>query len=149
LTILTILTISAILISVSCIAIAPAELDPRLTGTGVDNGVLIVPAHTAFGEDWSVAGSRPTHLPVCLPNANLANRTIVLDSITIRQLINYFEREFPTVRQQQQQALFGITVQRADTVGSYYTKLKKIARLANIGDDEFHCRFIGSFTSDN
>jgi hypothetical protein len=50
-----------------------------------------------------------------------------LESITIGQLINYFEREFPTVRQQQQQALFGITVQGADTVGSYYTKLKKIA----------------------
>jgi hypothetical protein len=66
-----------------------------------------------------------------------------LDSITIGQLIDYFEREFPTVRQQQQHALFGITVQRADTVGSYYTKLKKIARLANMGDDEFRRRFIG------
>jgi hypothetical protein len=53
------------------------------------------------------------------------------------------------VRQQQQQALFGITVQGANTVGSYYTKLKKIARLANMGDDEFRRRFIGGLTSDN
>jgi hypothetical protein len=40
-------------------------------------------------------------------------------------------------------------VQGADTVGSYYTKLKKIARLANMGDDEFRRRFIGGLTSDN
>jgi hypothetical protein len=40
-------------------------------------------------------------------------------------------------------------VQGANTVGSYYTKLKKIARLANMGDDEFRCRFIGGLTSDN
>jgi hypothetical protein len=72
----------AILISVSCIA-------------GI--GALVVPAHTVFGENWSVAGGRLTHLPVCLPNANLANKTVVLDSITIGQLINYFERDFPTV----------------------------------------------------
>jgi hypothetical protein len=124
-------------------AIAPAGLDPRLTAAGAGTGALVVPAHTVFGEDWSVAGGRPTHLPICLPNANLANRTVVLDSITIGQLIDYFEREFPTVRQQQQQALFGITVQEADSVGSYYIKLKKIARLANMGDDEFHRRFIG------
>ena len=72
-----------------------------------------------------------------------------MDSITIGQLIDYFEREFPTARQQQQQALFGITVQGADSVGSYYTKLKKIARLANMGDDEFRRRFIGGLTSEN
>jgi hypothetical protein len=53
------------------------------------------------------------------------------------------------VRQQQQQALFGIIVQGANTVGSYYTKFKKIARLANMGDDEFRRRFIGGLTSDN
>jgi hypothetical protein len=53
------------------------------------------------------------------------------------------------VRLQQQQALFGITVQEVDSVGSYYTKLKKIARLANMDDDEFHHRFIGGLTSDN
>jgi hypothetical protein len=40
-------------------------------------------------------------------------------------------------------------VQGANTIGSYYTKLKKIARLANIGDDEFCYRFIGGLTSDN
>jgi hypothetical protein len=40
-------------------------------------------------------------------------------------------------------------VQGADTVGSYYTKLKKIARLTNMGDDEFRRRFIGGLTSDN
>jgi hypothetical protein len=40
-------------------------------------------------------------------------------------------------------------VQGADTVGFYYTKLKKIARLANMGDDEFYRRFIDDLTSDN
>ena len=34
-------------------------------------------------------------------------------------------------------------------MGSYYTKLKKIARHANIGDDEFHRRFLGGLFSDN
>jgi hypothetical protein len=80
-------------------AIAPAGLNARLTAAGAGAGALVIPAHTVFGEDWSVARGRPTHLPVCLPNANLANRTVVLESITIGQLINYFEREFPTVRQ--------------------------------------------------
>ena len=40
-------------------------------------------------------------------------------------------------------------MQGADTVGSYYTKLKKIARLTNMGDDEFCRRFIGGLISDN
>jgi hypothetical protein len=79
-------------------AIASAELNAQLTTAGAGASALVVPAHTVFGEDWSVAGGRPTHLPECLPNTNLANRTVVLDSITIGQLINYFEREFPTVR---------------------------------------------------
>jgi len=40
-------------------------------------------------------------------------------------------------------------VQDSDSVGSYYIKLKKIARHANMGDDEFHCRFLGRLSSDN
>ncbi|CAG8610428.1 9287_t:CDS:2, partial [Funneliformis caledonium] len=48
-----------------------------------------------------------------------------------------------------QQALFGITVQKSDSVGSYYTKLKKIARHANIGDDEFRYRFLGELSPNN
>src|SRR5207248_145739 len=56
---------------------------------------------------------------------------------------------YSTVRQQYQQALFGITVQGSDSVGSYYTKLKKIARHANMGDDEFRRRFLGGLSPDN
>ncbi|CAG8760926.1 2103_t:CDS:2, partial [Funneliformis caledonium] len=40
-------------------------------------------------------------------------------------------------------------VQGSDSVGSYYTKLKKIARHANMGDDEFCHRFLGGLSSDN
>ena len=82
---------------------------------------------------------------MCAPNANLPNRTVVLADITLGQLIDYFKENYPTVRQQYQQALFGITVQGSDSVGSYYTKLKKIARHANMGDDEFRRRFLGDF----
>jgi len=34
-------------------------------------------------------------------------------------------------------------------VGSYYTKLKKIARHVNMGDDEFCRRFLEGLSSDN
>ncbi|CAG8550986.1 10144_t:CDS:2 [Funneliformis caledonium] len=36
-------------------------------------------------------------------------------------------------------------VQESDLVDSYYTKLKKIARHANIGDDKFCHRFLKDF----
>ncbi|CAI2193015.1 15652_t:CDS:1, partial [Funneliformis geosporum] len=48
-----------------------------------------------------------------------------------------------------QQALFGITVQGSNSVGSYYNKLKRIARHANMGDDKFHRRFLGGLSSGN
>src|SRR5437763_920393 len=82
-------------------------------------------------------------------NANRPNRTVVLANITLRQLIDYFKGNYLTVRQQYQQALFGITVQGSDSVGSYYTKFKKIARHANMGDNEFYCRFLRELSSDN
>ena len=34
-------------------------------------------------------------------------------------------------------------------MSSYYTKLKKIARHANMGDDEFRRRFLGGLSPDN
>ena len=34
-------------------------------------------------------------------------------------------------------------------MGSYYTKLKKIARHANMGDDEFRRRFLGGLSPEN
>src|SRR5437763_1590717 len=80
---------------------------------------------------------------------NLANRTFVLTDITLEQLIDYFKGNYHTVRQKYQQALFGITVQGSDSVSSYYTKLKKIARHANMGDDEFCRRFLGGLSPDN
>ena len=86
---------------------------------------------------------------MCTPNANLPNRTVVLADITLGQLIDYFKGNYPTVRQQYQQALFGITMQGSDSVDSYYTKLKKIARHANMGDDEFRRRFLGGLSPDN
>ncbi|CAB5366759.1 unnamed protein product [Rhizophagus irregularis] len=128
---------------------APPGLNAQLTAAAAGAGALVVPAHTVFGENWLSAGGRPTHLPICLPNANLANRTVVLNSITLGLLIDYFEREYTTARQRQHEALFGITVQGADSVGSYYSKLKKIARHANMGDDEFRRRFIGGLVPEN
>ena len=112
-------------------------------------GALVIPGHIVFNEDWTSAGGKPTSKVVCVPNANLPNRTVVLADITLGQLIDYFKGNYPTVRQQYQQALFGITVQGSDSVGSYYTKLKKIARHANMGDDEFRRRFLGGLSPDN
>jgi hypothetical protein len=40
-------------------------------------------------------------------------------------------------------------VQGSDSVGSYYTKLKKIARHANMEDDEFRRRFLGGLSPEN
>ena len=112
-------------------------------------GALVIPGHTVFNEDWMPAGGKPTSKVVCAPNANLPNRTVVLANITLGQLIDYFKGNYFTVRQQYQQALFGITVQSSDSVSSYYTKLKKIARHANMGDDEFCRRFLEGLSPDN
>ena len=128
---------------------APAGLNAQLVAADAGAGALVIPGHTVFNEDWTPAGGKPTSKVVCAPNANLPNRTVVLADITLGQLIDYFKGNYPTVRQQYQQALFGITVQGSDSVGSYYTKLKKIARHANMGDDEFHRRFLGGLSPDN
>src|SRR6266542_5149692 len=40
-------------------------------------------------------------------------------------------------------------MQGSDSVDSYYTKFKKIARHANMRDDEFHRRFFGGLFLDN
>ena len=40
-------------------------------------------------------------------------------------------------------------MQESDSVSSYYTKLKKIARHANMGNDEFCYRFLGGLSSEN
>src|SRR2546423_2462910 len=127
----------------------PAGLNAQLVVADAGAGALVIPGHTVFNEDWTPAGGKPTSKVVCAPNANLPNRTVVLADITLGQLIDYFKGNYPTVRQQYQQALFGITVQGSDSVGSYYPKLKKIARHANMGDDEFRRRFLGGLSSDN
>src|SRR6266498_2127856 len=94
-------------------------------------------------------GDKTTSNIVGVLNANLLNRTVVLTDITFGQLIDYFKGNYLTVRQQYQQALFGITVQGSDSVGSYYTKLKKIVRYANMRDDKFYHRFLGGLSPDN
>ena len=40
-------------------------------------------------------------------------------------------------------------MQGSDSVSTYYTKLKKIARHANMGDDEFRRRFLEGLSPDN
>ncbi|CAI2196375.1 12302_t:CDS:1, partial [Funneliformis geosporum] len=40
-------------------------------------------------------------------------------------------------------------MQGSDFVSSYYTKLKKIARYANMGDDEFRHRFLEELSPEN
>ncbi|CAG8618790.1 8880_t:CDS:2, partial [Funneliformis caledonium] len=42
-----------------------------------------------------------------------------------------------------------IRLQKSNSVGSYYIKLKKIARYINIGDDEFYHKFLERLSSDN
>ncbi len=117
--------------------------------TDAGTGTLVIPEHTVFNEDWMPAGGKLTSKVVYVPNANLPNRTVILANITLKQLIDYFKENYPTIRQQYQQALFGITVQDSDSVSSYYIKLKKIARHTNMEDDEFHRRFLGGLFSDN
>jgi hypothetical protein len=61
-------------------------------------GALVIPEHTVFNEDWMPAEGKPTSKVLCAPNANLANRTVVLADITLGQLIDYFKGNYPTVR---------------------------------------------------
>ncbi|CAG8736582.1 15724_t:CDS:1, partial [Funneliformis caledonium] len=127
----------------------PAGLNAQLVTADAGVDALVISGHTVFNEDWTPAGGKLTSKVVCTPNANLPNRTVVLADITLEQLIDYFKENYPTVRQQYQQALFGITVQESDSVDSYYTKLKKIARHANMEDDEFRRKFLEGLSSDN
>ncbi len=128
---------------------ASAGLNAQLVMADADASILVILRHIIFNEDWIPAEGKPTSKVMYIPNANLANRIVVLADITLGQLIDYFKENYSTVRQQYQQALFGITVQESDSVGSYYTKLKKIARCANMGDDEFHHRFLEGLFSEN
>ncbi|CAG8790271.1 15408_t:CDS:1, partial [Acaulospora morrowiae] len=53
-------------------------LQIRNTVSADNNAIAIplVPAHTVFDEDWSIAGGQPTDLAPNAPNANAGGNTI-------------------------------------------------------------------------
>ena len=66
---------------------------------GASADAIIVSGHAVFNEDWLPAGGKPTSKVVCVTNQNNAARTVMLEGITLDQLIYHFRREYPTARQ--------------------------------------------------
>ncbi|CAG8508563.1 9044_t:CDS:2 [Scutellospora calospora] len=84
---------------------------------------IVIPAYTVFDKDWSFADRYPTDRIVNLSNAN--------------------------VTAEKQRMLFGSTVQGSDPVGQFYSKLRKLARLAGIDEQQIRLQFIHSISPDN
>src|SRR6185437_5762302 len=111
-------------------------------------GNIVIPAHTVFDEDWSFANGRPTDRLPNAPNAN-AGQTIVADGIRLGQAIYWLKTNYPTVTAEKQRMLFGSTVQGSDPVGRFYSKLRKVARLAGIAGQQIRLQFIRGISPDN
>ncbi|PKC76155.1 hypothetical protein RhiirA1_447915, partial [Rhizophagus irregularis] len=95
------------------------------TITGAD----FIPDHTVWDEDWSIVEGRPTDIAVNNPNANNGG-TIVAPGIRIGQLIYHFKHYFPTITSEKSKLAFNAIVQGSDTVSRFYSKLRRMVRLA-------------------
>ncbi|GET63888.1 hypothetical protein GLOIN_2v1885507 [Rhizophagus irregularis DAOM 181602=DAOM 197198] len=92
-------------------------------------GANFIPDHTVWDEDWSTAEGRPTDIAVNNPNANNGG-TIVAPGIRIGQLIYRFKHYFPTITSEKSKLAFNAIVQGSDTVSRFYSKLRRMVRLA-------------------
>ncbi|GET63506.1 hypothetical protein GLOIN_2v1885507 [Rhizophagus irregularis DAOM 181602=DAOM 197198] len=92
-------------------------------------GANFIPDHTVWDEDWSIVEGRPTDIAVNNPNANNGG-TIVPPGIRIGQLIYRFKHYFPTITSEKSKLAFNAIVQGSDTVSRFYSKLRRMVRLA-------------------
>ncbi|CAG8758778.1 5718_t:CDS:1, partial [Cetraspora pellucida] len=111
-------------------------------------GNIVIPAHTVFDEDWSFADRCPTDHIENLPNAN-GGQSIVADRIQLGQAIYWLKTNYSTVTAEKQRMLFGLTVQGSDPVSRFYSKLRKLARLAGIDEQQIRLQFIRGISPDN
>ncbi|PKK55975.1 hypothetical protein RhiirC2_801034, partial [Rhizophagus irregularis] len=79
--------------------------------------------------DWSIANGRPTDLAVNNPNANNEG-TIVAPVMRIGQVLHSFRYYFPTITFEKSKLTFNAIVQGSDTVSQFYSKLRRMVRLA-------------------
>ncbi|PKK55809.1 hypothetical protein RhiirC2_801463, partial [Rhizophagus irregularis] len=70
-----------------------------------------------------------TDLAVNNPNANNGG-TIVASGICIRQVLHHFRYYFTTITSEKSKLTFHAIVQGSDTVSRFYSKLRKMIRLA-------------------
>ncbi|CAB4416982.1 unnamed protein product [Rhizophagus irregularis] len=92
-------------------------------------GATFIPSHTVWDEDWSIADGRPTDLAVNNPNANNGG-TIVAPGIRIGQVLHRFRYYFPTITSEKSKITFQAIVQGSDAVSRFYSKLRRMVRLA-------------------
>ncbi|CAB4413324.1 unnamed protein product [Rhizophagus irregularis] len=92
-------------------------------------GATFILSHTVWDEDWSIADGRPTDLAVNNPNANNGG-TIVAPGIRIRQVLHRFRYYFPTITSEKSKIAFQAIVQGSDAVSRFYSKLRRMVRLA-------------------
>ncbi|GBC32473.2 hypothetical protein GLOIN_2v1885507 [Rhizophagus irregularis DAOM 181602=DAOM 197198] len=74
-------------------------------------GANFIPDHTVWDEDWSIVEGRPTDIAVNNPNAN--NGALL-----------------PTITSEKSKLAFNAIVQGSDTVSRFYSKLRRMVRLA-------------------
>ncbi|GBC12496.2 hypothetical protein GLOIN_2v1778046 [Rhizophagus irregularis DAOM 181602=DAOM 197198] len=117
-------------------------------------GANFIPDHTVWDEDWSIAEGRPTDIAVNNPNANNGG-TIVAPGIRIGQLIYRFKHYFPTITSEKSKLAFNAIVQGSDTVSRFYSKLRRMVRLAyptlpEVNQNELvRQQFLNSLSSEN
>ncbi|CAB4425136.1 unnamed protein product [Rhizophagus irregularis] len=92
-------------------------------------GATFISSHTVWDEDWSIADGRPTDLAVNNPNANNGG-TIVAPGIRIGQVLHRFRYYFPTITSEKSKITFQAIVQGSDAVSRFYSKLRRMVRLA-------------------
>ncbi|CAB4441483.1 unnamed protein product [Rhizophagus irregularis] len=92
-------------------------------------GATFIPSHTVWDEDWSIADGRPTDLAVNVPNANNGG-IIVAPGMRIGQVLHRFRYYFPTITSEKSKITFQAIVQGSDAVSRFYSKLRRMVRLA-------------------
>src|SRR6185437_13592262 len=63
--------------------------------------------------------------------------------------IYWLKTNYPTVTAEKQRMIFGSAVQGSDPVGHFYSKLRKLARLAGIDEQQIRLQFIRGISPDN
>ncbi|CAG8814554.1 26628_t:CDS:2, partial [Gigaspora margarita] len=111
-------------------------------GAGVATGTDIIPNET-WDKDWSIAGGEPTDNAPVAPNAAGGFFTITIaPGIKLGQLLYLFRTAYTTVEHLKQMAVFGQLMQGDMGVEEFFTRIKKVSKLAGMTPEQQREQFI-------